>query len=168
MKQFLLFLFALVSIVSCAQTKGTAKLYGFKEPVLPGVNPNIIQEDGNTVQEEKEQGMNYFIYLQSAARVYPSELWIMGTPYSVAVHTVKTPVERQQFTVPGKGKFVLVPATADKVVQLSPAPAIETKLSNKGKSLAAENALVVVYKQGGKFYYSSLKELQQLTPVALQ
>ena len=170
MKYFLFLLIAsAAALVSCAQNKGSAKLYGFKEAVVSGVKTGVTEEGGETSQQAAKSGLNYFIYLQTPGRVYPSEIWIDGTVYSVTTETQATPVERQAFAAPSQsGKVQLVPKTSDKVVQLTPVNATPEKLSQKGKSLAESNELVVVYKQGGQFYYSVLKELKQLEPVALQ
>lgn len=154
-------------ITSCAQEQGRAKLYGFKEEVIGGVNSSHLEENGEQVNRNST-GLNYYIYLQAGTRVYPSEMWINGHPFGVSFQSVTTPVERQEFNAPDSGKTVLVPKTNEKVMQLVPVAAVESKLTEKGKSLAANNELVVIYKQEGRFYYSVLDQLKPLVPVALQ
>ena len=166
MKQILLFIVAvLISLCSYTQIKGPAKIYGYKEPVSSGNIPKrIIDENGKETSPEKKPSYNYFIYLVSAGRAYPSEMWIMSKPYSVIPEFIKnTPVERKNFNIPSEPKStVLVPKTTKKVLLLTPAPAIDNKLTNKAKNLAKTNELVIVYKSGGKFYYNSLKFLTRL------
>ena len=169
MKKLLIIALCVFSVlITMAQSRGSAKLYGFREAVISGVNKSHVEEGGEQVNIAGKPGVKYMIYLQSAVRVYPSEIWIDGEPYGVSLQTVPTPVERQEFTAPSQKKTVLVPSTTDKVVKLTPVPPVESKLTAKGRELAAANELIVVYKQGGKFYYSTLKELKQLEPVALQ
>ncbi len=168
MKYLLLIGLGLIAfITSSAQVEGMAKLFGFKEEVIGGVNPSHIEENGEQVNRSST-GLNYYIYLQSASRVYPSEIWINGQPFGASFHTVTTPVERQEFNHPDSGKTVLVPKTNEKLLQLVPIAAVESKLTQKGKSLAAKNELVVIYKQDGRFYYNVLDRLKPLVPVALQ
>jgi hypothetical protein len=169
-----LFLFILTigfTIISIAQTKGSAKLYGFKEPVTSGVAPSNIEDgNGKEIKNEAKSTFNYFIYLQTISRVYPSEMWINGVPYSVKVETIKsTPVKRDNSNNPSQTtSTILVPKTTHKVVMLTPAPAINDKLSKKGRSLSKDNELVVVYKQAGKFYYSNLKKMKELEAAIMQ
>jgi len=170
MKPFLLGLLIFCSFSLFSQTKGSAKLYGFKEPVASGKHPdNEVEENGNksTPVSTGSQSFNYFIYLQSPVRVYPAEMWLNGSVYAVSIQTVTTPVERDNGTTGGKKKL-LVPKTTNKVLLLTPVPLAESKNSTNGKALAAKNELVVIYKQGGRFYYSVVKTLTVLETVPLQ
>jgi hypothetical protein len=165
---FLLFTFSAGSFVS-AQTKGSAKIYGYKEPVSGAVSQRAIDENGKPVVSDAVGRFNYFIYLVTPNRVYPSELWLNGEVYSAKIETVKTPVVRKNFNNPSEPQSTeLVPATTQQVTRLSPGPAINDKLSEKGKSLSEENELVVVYKQNGKFYYQTVSSLTLLEIAALQ
>src|SRR5690348_16920115 len=114
MRSILLCILFVCSYSVFAETKGTAERYGFKEPVVSGKHPdNVVEEGDNKSKPEAASGgaANYFIYLQSPVRVYPSELWLNGSPYAVSIETVTTPVERDNGTI-GGGKKKLVPKTA--------------------------------------------------------
>jgi hypothetical protein len=166
---FLLFTFS-AGLFASAQTKGTAKIYGYKEPVSGAVSQRAIDENGKPVVSDPAGRFNYFIYLVTPNRVYPSELWLNGEVYSVKIETVKeTPVVRKNFNNPSEPQSTeLVPATTQLVIRLSPGPAITDKLSEKGEILSKENELVVVYKQNGKFDYETLSSLTLLEVAALQ
>jgi hypothetical protein len=154
-----------------AQSKGSAKLYGFKEGVTAGRSPGrAIDESGKEKTAGIRTSYNYFIYLVSAAQAAPTEIWIGGKPYAVTTKKIdKTPVERKNYILPGHPKTtVLVPRTKQKVLTLLPAPATHSKLSEKARALARTNELVVVYTINGRSYYSCLSSLTELEPVATQ
>lgn len=153
--------------MSMAQTKGDAKIYGYTQSVSGGAAPDRSLEPGSV---SGSAGTNYFIYLQSgkATRIYPSELWLDGNLYGVQVKAIaKTPVTLES-PDPALHKKVLVPQTTQRVVRLVPISANGVKKSAKGESLSKTNAVVAVYKQGGKFYYVVLSELNSLSSAALQ
>ena len=171
MKPILLLLFLAGIIPAQAQSEGSAKIYGYSEPVSKGVAPQkTIDENGKESTAENKQAFNFFIYLVSQSRVYPSEMWILGKPYSVSIERItKTPVVRKNYNNPSDPTSVeMVPETSGQVIRLIPAPAIQEKLSDKGEALSKNNELVVVYKQNGKFQYNILSELTVLKVVALQ
>jgi hypothetical protein len=172
MKQLYIIILALCcTMISFAQAKGSAKLYGFKESVSAGKSPShAVDESGVQKAETPRPRHNLFIYLESSSAVVPTEMWVAGQKFSVKVDTVKkTPVERTNYSIPARPKTaVLVPATKKKLLQLTPLPAKEGGQQDKLKKLILENELVVVYTQKGKTYYSSLKSLTALPPVAMQ
>jgi hypothetical protein len=172
MKKIFLSLLVLISFGSCkAQMKGTINLYGFKQAVLPGMIPgDIITEDGRTIEQPFKPKFNFFIYTASNARIYPMEVWLNGTAYSIQTEVVtSTPIEYVNPTsLPEGKKTVLVPKTSKKVLKLTIAPPVEKTEHTKAKSLSKANELVLVYKQNGKFYYSALKSLKEIEPVAMQ
>ena len=102
MKPILLLLFLAGIIPAQAQTEGSAKIYGYSEPVSKGVAPQkTIDENGKESTAENKQAFNFFIYLVSQSRVYPSEMWILGKPYSVSIERItKTPVVRKNYNNP--------------------------------------------------------------------
>ncbi|MFL5741755.1 MAG: hypothetical protein ACJ75B_16125 [Flavisolibacter sp.] len=172
MKQLYITLLAMAcSLISFAQSKGSAKLYGFKESVSVGKAPShSIDESGAQKNEVPRARHNLFIYLESSTSVVPTEMWIAGQKFSVRVDTVKkTPVERSNYSMPGRPKtVVLVPATKKTLLQLTPVSAKQEGQQDKLKKLITDNELLVLYKQKGKVYYSSLKTLTALAPVAMQ
>ncbi len=158
----------LLAIMASAQAN-SVKLYAYKEPVIGGAFPQApVEEGGNSKEVQQKSRFNYLIYLASDTRIYPSEIWIDGHPYSAGMETVTAPVTRQNFTAPGQPKMELVPATGQRLVQLKPGPAITGKLSKEGRMLAASNEIVVVYKMNGKFYHVVQPAFKLLEPVALQ
>lgn len=174
MKPFFFLLTLLLAGSALLAQNSSGKLYGYIQPVIPGAAAakRVTDDAGHVVERKPEDTrFNYFIYLTTAqtTRVYPIEMWIKGQPFSAMPKTVTTPVEQTSHLVPGRPqKTVLVPETTQKVTQLEPAPFIAEKSNAKAASLALENELVVVYKQGGKTYIKTLKTLSELSPKALQ
>lgn len=149
------------------------RLYGYSQVVTPGIAARgDIDANGNTTGKKQETRYSYQIFLVTAAktRVYPVELWIKGNPYSARPEAVQqTPVEQVDDNVPAyPQKKVLVPKTTQKVTRLVPAPHIGSKTSAKAKQLAGTNEVVLVYKQGGKTYHKTLKQLTPLPPASRQ
>lgn len=157
----------LFSLTVCAQTKGTVKLYGYKQSVSTGMVNKVISEGGQEVPTAQKPRYNYMFYVVSTGRVYPSEMWIKGEAYSVRAEVIsKTPVMHQGN--PSSTNITLVPKTTQKVLMLTPAPAIAYKQHAIGKKLAATNEFVLVYKQNGKFFYNTISKLKQLDTAAMQ
>ena len=155
---------AFITISGFGQRKGTIKLYGYVQYASGGKGP-----EGTGLRVSKGAGKNYFIYASSPSSINATEVWIEGVRYSVSTKTVKDPVEYADAGNIGAPKKVLVPQTHQKLVQLIPNSSINAKSgSTKWKSLALTNALVVVYKQNGKLYYSALKTLSDLQSASMQ
>jgi len=154
------------------------KLYGYRQAVIPGAaaaNKRVIDDAGNVVTERRTEDTRntYHIYLATTAktRVYPIEVWINGEAFSARPENgAKTPVEVPSGPgVMGRASnSTLVPKTTQKVTRLIPIPLVADKTSQKAAALAKQAELVVVYKQGGKTYYKTIKTLEALPPVALQ
>lgn len=155
-----------------AQNSGD-KLYGYVQPVIPGAAAaKRITDDTGGVIERKAADikLNYFIYLSAAKeKVEVIEMWIMGKAFSATIKNVETPVEVISHLVPGRPqKKVLVPKTTQNIIQLEPTTLKATKTNKKAALLAKQAELVVVYSQGGKTYFKTLKALSELSPKALQ
>lgn len=170
MKQTIMILFSVLSLSAFAQTKGSGKLYGYKQAAPPGMIRKTIDENGTEKAAPVKQNVNYYLYLVTSSRAYPSELWIKGEPFGVRLQTIEeTPVEQTNTNVRvSTAKKLLVPKTTQKVVQLIPAPMAGKALSSKAKALSSANELVVLYKQNGKFYYQALPKMTELEAMALQ
>lgn len=169
MKQIVpLLLLTLIAFAGTAQNKGTVKLYGYYQPVSVGKAPEINDETG--LRTSEGQGRNYFLYAVSSSRIYPAEIWVEGTRMGVTVKTVaNTPVTYGDDANIGSPKKVLVPQTSQIVTQLILTPAINGKnLGINAAKLAQANSVVLVYKQAGKFYYSTLADLTALNSAAAQ
>jgi hypothetical protein len=168
LRLFLAILFLVAYKLSIAQTKGSATLYGFVQRVSGGASPDRSQEPG--AGNTPAGGTNYYIYLVSgnSSRLYPSELWINGDLYGVQIKSMaKTPVTLDS-PDPALNGRVLVPKTSFRVVQLVPISSNGVKKSANGASLAKTYSVVAVYKQNGRFYYTTLSELNSLESAALQ
>ncbi|MBA2744765.1 MAG: hypothetical protein H0U44_00935, partial [Flavisolibacter sp.] len=99
--------------------------------------------------------------------IYPAEMWINGVAYSVRMEIINnTPVEMDLSF--NQEKKQLVPKTALKVLKLTPAPYTQTKYFGDISRIAANNELVIVYKQNGKFFYNSVKNMKELEAAAMQ
>lgn len=171
MKRLILPFVFFIAFISCkAQSKGTANLYGFKQAVLPGIIPGpITTEDGKVIEQEFKPKFNLFIYTASAYSITPVEVWLSGKRYSVKTEAIsKTPVVYTNPTsMPKPGVTTIVPKTTKKVLKLTLTDAAG-KAWLKTTSITTENELVVVYKQGSKNYYVTLKNLKEIAPVAMQ
>ena len=154
-------------ILGCsAQMQGTATLYGYKQGIAPGVQQNVAEEGtGKQVTSSSRGSYNYHIYISSPDIVYPAELWLNGERFSVRTRSISAPVT---VTADDDQKVVtLVPATSEKVLQLTPAPPVDKELAFL-KHVTKENELVVLYKMKGKLYYQRLKTFKKLPSVVLQ
>ncbi len=156
----------LVGFCGIAQSKGTAKLYGYQQAVSGGKSPEV-NADG--LKTSEGQGKNYFIYAASTGRIYTAEIWLDGVRFNTTNKTIKqTPVEYSDEQNMGAAKKTLVPKTTKTVIKVDPTPFVkETVKGTKAKTLAQTNAVVLVYKQAGKFYYATLKELLDLEGAAM-
>jgi hypothetical protein len=149
-----------------AQSKGTAKLYAYRQPVAPGVGKGTIDISGEELPSKQRGGQNLLLYIAAPSQIYPSAVWIDGESYGVRAKSVaKSPVTHT--TSEGTSR-TLVPRTGNRIWQLTPAPAASGKVSRKVEALARSSAVVVEYKYKGKFYYTSLKELTELDAAAMQ
>jgi hypothetical protein len=168
MKKYMLLLLLLAGLInSNAQTEGNAKIYGYQQQVLPGANNNVVVEGGGETTAQNTPRKNYKIYIVSASRIYPVEMWINGTQYSVKMDIISSTPVMHGNEAAGNRKE-LVPKTSQKVLLLTPASYTEKKNVGDVRSIAQENELVVLYKQNGRFYYNSLKNLEQLDAAAMQ
>jgi hypothetical protein len=164
-KTFLLILAAAVAAASYGQTKGTARLYAYRQPVAPGTPGGTVDMEGNEVGTGQSARQNNWIYITSTTRIYPSELWINGQPYAVRIQRIaKTPVPNPS----PEAQKPLVPKTSQLVWLLTPVPAVEGKQQPRSRGLAAANEVVVVYKSGGKFHYAAAKTFTDLSAAAMQ
>jgi len=173
MKKIILSLFVIIPFMSCkAQSKGTISVYGYKQAVLPGmIRGDIITEDGKTIEQPFKPSFNFFIYTGSNATIHPVEIWLQGKAYSVQTEKVSdTPVEYINPTMMpvGSSKTILVPRTSKKILKLALGQLLENASNSKMKSVSKDHELVVVYKQNGKTYYTALKKLKEIAPVAHQ
>lgn len=155
-----------INCLAFAQTKGTAKLYGYVQEVSGGKRPEL---SGNA-ETNGGPGKNYRLYAVSATRIYPTAIWVEGVKYGVTPKIItETPVVYVDENNIGSPKQTLVPSTKQKVVQLILNSTPQQKGNTQsGSTLAKGNDVVLVYRLGAKDYYSSLKKLSPLEAAALQ
>lgn len=165
-KYIFILLFSFYACNSMSQTKGSATIYAYEQSVLPGAQRGIIEEGGSEVVTDSRTGKNYFIYIASSSRIYPAEMWINGIPYSISMEIIsRTPV----INTNQLGDTVeLVPSTNLKVLKLTPVPYTESKNYGNISEQTKNNALVIVYKQNGRFYFNSKKQFENLEAAAMQ
>jgi len=165
MKQFYFLLIALgLSCFSNAQTKEASKIYGYKQPVLPGT----IRTDDNGKPMPRKQQFNYFFYIVSSSKINPLEIWINGEADSVTAINISSPVQYKNPTSLENKSKTLVPKTSKKVLQLNASGKKVEKPTQKGKLLSTKNELVIIYSCNGKLYYKAISKLNELEPVAMQ
>jgi hypothetical protein len=157
----------LIAAALHAQTKGTIKIYGYKQPVTGGMVQRVISEDGAAHEVPVKPRFNYRIYTASSTAVTPTEIWIRGEAFSVTQSPVETPVMYSSPNNPVAPATTLVPKTSKKVLQISLAP-LSGKETAKAKTLAKTNELVLVYKANGRTFYQTLKKLEMMEPAFVQ
>lgn len=161
------------SLLSQAKTP-VIKIYAYAQSVIPGVNPNrkAIDESGNEIKVKPKARLNYLVYIEQkkSATVQPINIWMKDKRYSLTYEEVKeTPVELASSNLMSdKKKTVLVPKTKNKVLKLTITGVIEDKGKPSAalKKLIDKNGLVISYIWKGKKYYTELKNIKILEPLA--
>lgn len=156
-----------LSTICFAQSKGSLTLYGFKQVVSGGVPPDRTQLPSNNQKVYK--GTNYLLYATASFTFQPVEVWLGGVRYSVRTTNVPTPVVYGDETNIGSPKKTLVPKNGQTVVQLIPIifKGGKVRYMSAAWRLSKNNELVVIYKQAGKIYFSSLRSLTVLDDGAM-
>jgi len=168
MRTILSFAFTFFVMNCMGQAKGTAVLKAYHQPVVSGVNNGVIEEGGTEAKMSDERKGNDYIYLLSASRVYPVELWLDGKRYGVIAESVSSPVRNPHYGAGSKDPQFFVPANTNKVVRLSASPAIEGKEILTQNAITESNEILVVYRSAGKLYYSVLKKATLLDGAAME
>jgi hypothetical protein len=162
----------LTTAVSCtAQSKGTARLYAYRQSVISGVAPRItIDESGKQVNPQMKPKFNYYLYLSSSSELQPVAVYLNGVLLGAQAKSVSTPVENKNYTAPAQAKTtVLVPKSNQKVWQILPGAALgNDTFGQTVKDAAQKNEVVVVYKQKNKTRYSVQSKFTAMAPEALQ
>lgn len=158
----------LIAAALHAQTKGTIKIYGYKQPTVGGMVQRTISEDGTANEVPVKPRFNYRIYTASSSAITPMEIWIKGEAFSVSQSPVESPVVYTSPNNPVRPTTTtLVPKTTKKVLQITPEQ-LKGNATAKARTLAKTNELVLVYKANEKTYYQTLKKLETMEPVFLQ
>lgn len=162
-----IFLFALLTagLFTKAQTAGTARLYAYRQSILPGVQPGgAITESGERIEAKPTSNAQYIIYITATGRVYPVALWIKGERFAVNTEAIrKTPVIVFQDEERGNPqKKILVPKTTQKVWLLTPLPITDNLRFPQAEAAARKADVVVVYKMNGRFYYKTVNRIESV------
>ena len=167
----LLSAFISLSLSSFTQTSDV-RLYGFRQTVLSGTHEtNQTDEQGKEIKAEEKIYNTTFIYFSYPPNeaLYPVEIWMNGSQYSVKTKPVTTPVEMAYDNgTDNPDRVILIPYTTDTVVQLMLSDKLPSKTNGIKKSLAETNDLVIVYKKNGKLYSQTLKKIKGLRTIAMQ
>lgn len=151
-----------------AQTKGTIKIYGYKQPVVGGMVQRTISEEGGPIEVPVKPRFNYRIYTASSSAITAVEVWIRGEAFSISQSPVESPVIYTSPNNPARpSTTTLVPKTTKKIWQIAPEQ-LKGKGTAKAKALAKTNELVLIYKVSGRTYYQTLKKMEIMEPAFLQ
>ena len=172
MKRFIAICFSFLSLVCWAQTEDI-KLYAYRQTSLPGLPPSTDSNKTiNISAEKKGPSVTYLIYLTHSTEkeIDLLEIWLNGESFGVAQEPVATtPVEYlYDNNSLQPQKMLLVPATQNKVLRLTPIEKIPSKTSLQKKALARTNELIVVYKERDKVNSKLLKKIKNLPPAFRQ
>jgi hypothetical protein len=162
---FTLFSFA-ATVVIKAQSKGNIKVYAYRQSVLSGKTPEVILNEDGTTETRKTAAENYWIYTSSSSRIYPTEIWIKGKQYRIHTEPI-TRLPVTYTTQDGKEK-ILVPKSNNKILRIVPKEGTPEKKLNKGRTLAVDNEVVILYSLHGKYYYEAIKKFTSLPAQAMQ
>lgn len=169
MKRHLLF-FSLILIGSgVLYGQPSMKVFAFEQANSPGtVATNIKDENGNPIKKAATK-KNYFIYLSLKHKynIDPQQVFINGHAFPAEASVVKsTPVELASHNVPAHPeKMVLVPATENKVIQLTITDTIQIEKTAALQKLTNKNDVVISYTWKKKKYFAVLKKIKKLDPV---
>ena len=150
------------------------KIHAYKQASIPGIKPAIPNDDENKLQNSKPASNNYWIYVEISrfSKVFITDIWITGTRLKVKSETITDlPVIKIDYlAVSGMDTIILVPATANKVILISP-KGFHTGSFSASKyltDLVSKNELVIGYLFKGKKYFKALKTIIMLEPEARQ
>jgi len=147
-------------------------LYGFRQRVTPGAKAaGDIDENGNFIKTKSPELFNYAIYLVTAsnATIYPIQMWMNGEVFSVkADRVLKMPEALMNAEAAVSETKPLLPEKPRMVLKLTPLPLTADKNTGRAKALATANAVVVLYKSGGKLRYGVLKKFTDRAHASLQ
>jgi hypothetical protein len=166
-----IYLFILLFISGTAYSQPAIKLYAYSQVSMPGNIPVGTDEKGNPV-ELKELPENYYIFAthSQTVRINFNSVWIKGKYYQVQVEKVnETPVVNTNNDGTSKPvKTVLVPATKQKVMAITPvgAPGDSIIKASWFRTMLKCNEVIVSYNYNGKRYFLPLKKIKILPPVA--
>lgn len=158
--QILSVLFFLTFLSSTtAQKPQVAKVYAYKQAILPGKKPS-----GNRIEAGmKKETYRIFVSATRKEIISITGVWINQEYYRFTVSSnLKTPVNMRQHDE----EVILVPKTNNKVLEIilngkqEPAPRPGTKLG----TLMKMNAVVISYSWKGTQYFITANTIKELFP----
>ncbi len=172
MRSRILTLIILLPSLVFGQSKPSVKVYAYAQPVIRGVQLDIVDESGKTVQSERKPSFNYYFFFEQKNKlaVKPLTLWVDGKPYDVqVVEESQTPVRLMTTrTGPLEQRNVeLVPKTTNKVFKITPSDPKNIKPSSSLKKLMRNNKVVFSYVYKNKTYFATVKDFNMLEPMAM-
>jgi hypothetical protein len=148
------------------------KTYGYSRLVSPGkARVNVKIGDTNPVKEKSLPKTNYYLFIETGDNtdsVICNRLWIKGKRFAVKNQlAVPTPFKLSLPLSEEKTKE-LVPATANKVIQLWPGKLWKQQLINSRyvKKLVRSNDAVIQVLVNKKIYYIVIRRIQPLPEIA--
>jgi hypothetical protein len=147
-------------------------LYAYRQRVSPGTQKiGDLDENGKLIKKEAKPVFHYAIYLISSSKtpVYPVQLWINGEAAAVEVKTLASPpIMYTNVDAPTAVPKPLFAPPNGTIFQLTPTPLTTDKDKGEAKTLAKNNAVVLLYKKEGKLQYGVLRKFTDLPAVSLQ
>jgi hypothetical protein len=168
----LFFTTVLLVAISYLQAQTADQLYGFRQGVTPGTKKVAeIEQGGLVTKSETAPIFQYRIYFTTIfkARIYLVQLWLNGEAFAVNSLVVPdTQLLQEAEKQYGEKPKPIIYKAGTTIYKLTPIPLAVDKSTGKGKALAQANAVVLLYKKGGKLHYGVLKKFTEQKPVALQ
>ena len=170
-KIFLSLLFLCAGSLLFAQKPPVIKVYAYSQAILPGTRRvNTVDESGKEIKEVAERKISYSIYVEQkrSTVIKIISVWINGKSYTAKTDTVsQTPVETKTGD-PANTTVTLVPKSFNTILLITPG---SEKLPIKQpssylKKAVASSELVIIYEWKGKFWYSKVKKIKELKPLA--
>jgi hypothetical protein len=154
-----------------AQYSPVINKYAYSQITTPGTVPAETDENGNKIKKKPEPAPKYYIYVTIAKKdaIKVTELWIKGKRYSVQTEEVlETPVEAINTDISDNPKkTIMVPKTSNKVLRITPLRMLaENKPGSYVKQLMSKSELVMTCTWKGKKYFTTVKKIIVLPPVA--
>ena len=170
-KIFLLFLLFCTDTLLFAQKPPVIKVYAYSQAILPGTRRvNTVDESGKEIKGSSERKISYFIYVEQKRSTVINiiSVWINGKNYTANTDTVsQTPIETRTGD-PANTVVTLVPKSFNTILLITPGSEklpVKKPASYLKKSIASSE-LVIVYEWKGKFWYSEVKKIKELKPLA--
>ena len=176
MKQRILLTYLLLEsccLFSFAQTSPFIKVYAYSQASPNNIKPQTTTaENGNQITIAHGGKVNYYFYIEykRQEKFTITNLWINGKPYRLKADSIRqTPIEMSA----GNGeignnsrKIILVPATSNKVLLLSPGSFLKINPSSWLKKMLVKADLVIAYRWKGKIWYYPVPKIKMLEVVA--